>query len=457
MNVWKKYVESVENGARKSAADAGLTKVSGYLRAVRTITPNQLGVADGIRRRRRRPGMRRPPVSPPLVMVAAALVFTVTAVVLGAASTRRGSSSAGCPADGLTVVAAPDIAGPLTELAGEFAKDPGRVCSQVKIKPQPAVDVVDAFANGWDEKTYGPYPDVWVPDSSVWPRILQARRPAGTSTRPDGERAVWSGPPVAYSPLVLALPEWAATELGWAANPPTWSELVELLAAPDGWGALGHADWGTVGLAVADSKRSTAGIGAVIALAAAILGWEDEDYLPSIAASNLALVERLRNLHGMASLTAPDNRGLLTLAGKRPAKSKVTLQIVSERDVLSHNFVLARNPALSQGPDAPTRLTAIYPPDGAPLSDYPYLLVGADRMPAGVRAAAAEFIRFLDAPESRDRLVGNGFRRGLASEGMPFTASNGLEPVPPRSLLPVTGGKVISHLIAVWNRPGFGE
>ncbi len=402
--------------------------------------------------------MRRPAVSPPLVMVAAALVFTVTAVGLGAAASTKGLSlpSARCPADGLTVVAAPDIARPLSELAEEYGKSPGRVCPKVTVVPRLPADVVDAFTDGWDKSAHGHYPDVWVPDSSLWPRILQARRPTGKGVRPDGERGVWSGPPIAYSPLVLALPETAATALGWVADPPTWSELVDLLAAPDGWGSVGHPEWGRVELALADASRSTAGTEAVIALAAAIRGWEDEDYLPSFTASNLALVERLRDVHGITSLVTPDARGLLTLTGERPVKSKVTLRIVSERDVLSHNFVLASNPALSRGTSEPaTRLMAVYPPDGAPLSDYPYLLVGADEMPVERRAVAAEFLRFLDAPESRDRLVGHGFRRGVASEGAPFMPSNGLAPVPPRALLPATGGKVITNLIAVWNRPGY--
>jgi Ca-activated chloride channel family protein len=415
-------------------------------------------------------------------LIAAAVAFTVAAAGLMAAGAPKTSAPAAlCPVGGLTVMAAPDIAASLVKLKKIYADTPGRICPQVQVVARSSADVADALTRGWVEAKDGSYPDVWIPDSSVWSRIVEARQAAGSASgaaraggaggargargaasgapstgaagndvtnsdsvgkhSPVTAHAARRGPPVAYSPLVLALPEAAVAELGWATNPPRWADLVHILTAPEGWGVVGHPEWGAVELAVVDPSRSAVGLDAVMALVGAIRGLEMEDYLPSFTTKDPAILDRLDEVRA-ATIITPDMNSLLAQAATRAESGRVTLSLTREHDVLTHNL------AAKSG-----KLAAVYPVDGTPMSDYPYLLIERDGVQKESRTAAAEFLRFLDLPETRDWLVSDGFRYGLMSEGRPFTSENGLSPALPRALLPATGGSVLADLAKIWDAP----
>jgi Ca-activated chloride channel homolog len=381
-------------------------------------------------------------------MISVAVVLTVcVAVLFGTTRNRPGAAVGQCPASGLQVVADPAIAPLLSDLAVRYAHGPGAGCTPVQVTARAPAQVVSAFTRGWNTATDGPRPQVWIPASSVWSRILTAQTPGQ-------ELLARSGPPVAYSPLVIALPAPMAEALGWSKRSPRWQDVLDTLADRRGWAAHGHPGWGPVTLAVADPAQSAEGLAAVAAIVGTLRGLNQEDYLPASTVADSDLFARLVMLQQATTRTAPDTTTLL--AASRPASATrpgatgpavtqraASMFLVSERDVWRYN---SARPAV--------RLTAVYPADGSPTAEYPYLLVGRDAMSAPARMAAAGFVRYLRSPEVQDRLVSQAFRRGPSAEGAPFTTEAGLRPVPPRDLLPATSGATLAGLAREWNAAG---
>jgi ABC-type Fe3+ transport system substrate-binding protein len=60
-------------------------------------------------------------------------------------------------------------------------------------------------------------PDVWIPESTMW---LQRAQDKGAWNVPV------SGTSIASSPVVLAVAESTATELGWPGKPLSWADLI---------------------------------------------------------------------------------------------------------------------------------------------------------------------------------------------------------------------------------------
>ncbi|SQD99660.1 hypothetical protein E0504_39980 [Parafrankia sp. BMG5.11] len=217
----------------------------------------------------------------------------------------------------------------------------------------------------------------------MWSRIVTAR--AGK----DGPVAA-GGPSIAYVPLVLGLPRPMADALGWTSRPPTWADVMDVLTDPRGWAAHGHPEWGGVTSAIADPARSTEGLATVSALAGAGRGLGREDYLPASAATDPALFDRLRVIQRTRAVRPDDSTGLeaavarAEAAGPNRIAAGPSIYFMSERAVWKHNRT-----------DPAVPLVVVYPAEGSPAADHPYLLVDRATMPAEARAAAAGFLRFL--------------------------------------------------------------
>lgn len=105
----------------------------------------------------------------------------------------------------LTVLASPDIAPVITEIAE------GVACTTVTVEAQSSLEVATAFAGG-----SAPEAQVWIPNS---PAFAQALVDAGVG--------VETGPVVATSPVVLAAEKSVFEEsTGNLADEPTWADLV---------------------------------------------------------------------------------------------------------------------------------------------------------------------------------------------------------------------------------------
>ncbi len=361
---------------------------------------------------------------------------------------RSKSVDTACSADQLLVVASSDIAEAVSVLAGRYAAGSGRGCTVIRVQAREPAAMAVALAGGWDSARYGARPDVWIPDSSLWSRLLDTAPPG--AARPDGgpgDVAARTGPPLAYSPLVLALPANMVDALRWSKHPPSWADVLRVLGEDRGWAAFGHPEWGPIHLGIADPARSTPALEALIAWTGAARGLGQEDYVPAAAVNQPSVVSTLRKLRSRVSRTGTDTVSLLQTLPKAgeaeqssAAVDRPSMFVMSEQEVWRYN---QGRPAIP--------LTAVYPADGTPVSDHPYLLLHPEDTMVGSRAAAAGFLRFLREPDSQTWLVSQAFRSGLGTEGAPFVPVNGLRPDGVTDLLSATGGATLSRLTQVWN------
>jgi Ca-activated chloride channel family protein len=372
-----------------------------------------------------------------LVLVPVLALGATGGVLLAGAG---GGSSSGCGGHrGLTVLAAPDIAPTLSSLAADFSAHGGdQECGPLRVAGKDPAASADAFAAGWREDREGPAPDVWVPDSSLWLRDARARAGDGTDL-PD------SSPSLAYSPLLIAMPEPMARAVGWPGLKVTWSQMLSLLRTSDGWAGFGHPEWGPPRIGMTSPATSTPAREALVAVAAATSGHLTASTLPVSVTTDVSVKVNLLALGRIGVRTAPDSAALLAglrqaaARGEKDALSYVSAMPLHEHDVLAYNRASPK-----------VALAAVYPADGVPAADYPY----AVRAGGGARArVAADFLAYLRTPASTQRLVDDGFRikgHTLTAVNSPFSFRNGLDPAAPEVTLASTPAATVDQLIKLW-------
>ncbi|WP_192808989.1 substrate-binding and VWA domain-containing protein [Actinomadura montaniterrae] len=216
-------------------------------------------------------------------------------------------------------------------------------------------------------------PDLWVPDSSLWLRLLS--KPPRTV-----------GGPLARSPLVAAVPRAQA-----AGTPGTWTDLLHA-AAP------GERRSRAVRLVLADPSRTGAGI-------ASLLIARERDGDAAFAAFARSVRES----------TAPDVAGEFGLAAKAASQPAPVLA-VPEQAVWEHD---RKEPAAA--------FHAVYPRDGTLSLDYPFTIVDD-------RPGARLFERALRGGEARERFLAAGFRDPTGRAPAAFARTSGLSAAPPAVL-----------------------
>src|SRR4051812_12304723 len=112
----------------------------------------------------------------------------------------------------------------------------------------------------WDESVDGPRPVVWSPAASSWGGVVNQRR-----TDSGQDAIVGTGDPFMVTPLVIAMPKPMADALGYPDKPVGWSDIFDLASSGEGWGALGHPEFGPFKLGKTNPNFSTSGLNALIA------------------------------------------------------------------------------------------------------------------------------------------------------------------------------------------------
>ncbi|MCF6735117.1 VWA domain-containing protein [Blastococcus sp. KM273129] len=286
--------------------------------------------------------------SVPFVLVAAGLAI---ALALGGLVWWV-AGSGGCDEEiTVDVTVAPELGTLTEELLSSVESPDDALCVSAEVTAQqPLQTAGDLGALGEDV-----LPDVWVPDSSLWP----ARVAGGAELEQVGSMAV--------SPVVLATSESVVDDLGWADGGPGWAE------------ALGTER----PLAVPDLAASAEALSALAAVRSALGADEDADN--AVVAAVLAAA-RSTELSASEALTAGSEGG-----GDAP------LVPVSEQEVY----------AIHQEAED-SALLAVYPAEGSPVLDYPVLRVG---VPTDAEARAVEVVtdRLL-SQDAQDAVRDAGFR-----------------------------------------------
>jgi hypothetical protein len=354
--------------------------------------------------------------SPARAVVVGAVLLVLGAGTATALAARTGVLGCLGSQTPLTVVASPDIAPALQQVAerftdGEFGAS-GR-CVAVTVTARDAQQVAEGL-DGSQLAAATAAPDVWVPDSSWWlDQAGQARRTAQL-------RAVAS---VAHTPVVVALTRPLADKLDWQRARLSWLDLVKR-ADP-------RAGQSAVRMGLVDPNRSTASLFGLVALGRA-----------TAKAPNGQSV-LLGTLRAVSSRTAATERSLLDQLPRTrsevadPARPKLQAFPFTEQGVWRYN---------SNGPGVP--LAAVYPADGAPRLDYPYVLSPAVSGDGDRARAAQDFLRALQAPKGQETLQGQAFRTTDGVAGPTVSTGNGLRQERPAAFRPRETD--MQRLLQVW-------
>lgn len=196
-------------------------------------------------RRRKKGGARM--VVAPWIVITLVCVLVAAGLTWGFVALMR----SGCegPMYRVTVAAAPSLAGTLADAAQEWESTQPEAstgqCIGADVREVSAAEASRAITGTWEEKTLGPRPIAWVPDSQAWASWLASNETTAGF--------VASEPLVlGQAASVLAVPQSKATELGWDSTPPAWSDI------------LAAAQEGTITLAAANPRTSTEGLVAML-------------------------------------------------------------------------------------------------------------------------------------------------------------------------------------------------
>jgi Ca-activated chloride channel family protein len=296
----------------------------------------------------------------------------------------------------LSLAAAPEIAPAVKAVAENWSSDGGKAngeCVTVQVAAAEPVDVAAAVAGRQGTTLTGvgqasgatQVPDVWIPDSSTWLLRLQAAAPGLAPT---------SNPSVARSPVVIAVPEPVATQLGWPAKKLTYTDMLQALTS-------GNA----LRPGIVEPTRDAAGLSGLLALAA-VAGSAGANAQEATAAV-------LRTL-AVGKSSVPDD-----LLAKFPKASDAAAVASSlSAAPLSEQTLIDYNKA-----QPPVRLAALYlTPDPPPL-DYPFVVLpglDSDRI-----AAANALLGALGKGSFHDQLAGAGLRSADGTAGNGFAAPRG--------------------------------
>ena len=261
------------------------------------------------------------------------------------------------------------------------------------------------------------------------------------------------------SPLVIAMPETMAKALGWPTKAIGYSDILQLATDPNGWGSVGHPEWGAFKLGKTNPNFSTSGLSSLVAQYYAFAGKQDD--LSQEDIDNPDVEQKARDVesavvhYGDTTLTFLNH---LYEADRRGAPlSYASAVAVEEQSVVNYN---EGNPdgKLDPGekPKVPhEKLVAIYPKEGTLFSDNPYIVLDAKWVSADQKKAAAKFGEFVQQPANQRLALQYGFRPGNSSValGAPIDAKHGLDPAQPQgtTLGQPDPPEVLKALIDRWN------
>ncbi|MET0144170.1 MAG: substrate-binding domain-containing protein [Ilumatobacteraceae bacterium] len=339
----------------------------------------------------------------------------------------------------------------LTDLADEFNQSDADVAGRcVFVRPRSVASGLAAtlIPEGWpDPDVNGEPPVIWSPAASAWAGIVNQR--AGRELAP-------AGTPFMLTPLVIAMPRPMAEALGWPDQPIGFADLAPLAADPEGWGSVGHPEWGPFRLGKTNPNFSTSGLNFTIAEYYAATGKSSgltvEDLSRPAAVDFATQIESSVVHYGDITMTFLNN--WFAADERNTSLTYASVVAVEEKSVIDYNL---GNPdgVLSPGeePRVPrVPLVAIYPEEGTLYSDSPFIVLDTEWVDDDERAAAALFEDFVQQPANQEKVLAYGFRPNSTEVplGDPIIPANGVDPTEPTAELQVPSPEVLVGILDSW-------
>jgi Ca-activated chloride channel family protein len=362
------------------------------------------------------------------VLATLAVVAVVTGVRLGVSQLGGGECSGQVR---LSVAAAPEIATAVQQSAAEWTGGSATVdgsCVVVDVRAADPADVAAVLGAAQKVSLAGAgapragvaAPDVWIPDAGTWLQRLRSAAP---------EFALTEEGSLGLSPVVMAMPEPVAEELGWPRKKLGYADLVAQITTSTNFRA------GTV-----DPARDAVALSGLLALGATAATLDQSrpgttnGLLRALATDTSVLREDL-----MAQLPQGKDDGSLA-AG-------LGLAAMSESDVVTYN---AARP--------PVRLAALYLEPAATPLNYPFAVM-PELGQAQAEAAHQLYAALSAGPGFRGRLAAAGIRApdGTAPAGftVPAGAPKRFGPAPAadsgEAAAATADGTTIDRALAGWS------
>jgi Ca-activated chloride channel family protein len=267
-----------------------------------------------------------------------------------------------------------------------------------------------------------------VPDSSIWLGQLDEEWQAKTNSE-----AVAVGETVrfAVSPVVIAMWEDVAQQMGWPGRAISWQDLLDRAQTEETF-RWSHPSTASASGLLATLAEFYAGAGKTRGLTI-----EDVQAQPTL--DYVAALEKTVRFYGEGDEPALIERAL------REGRSFLDAFVVQEQMVVHFNTQRQNQP----------RLVAIYPAEGTLWQDHPLALLETGDLTPLQRQAFAAFRDFLLSPESQQLVLSYGYRPADLSTPLdgpqsPLTAENGVDWTEPKTTLQVPNASVIAVVRDVW-------
>ncbi|WP_432833574.1 substrate-binding domain-containing protein [Dactylosporangium sp. CA-092794] len=332
----------------------------------------------------------------------------------------RVMSTSGCTGTvRLAVAASPEIAPVIKDAADRWVKTGPRVdseCVAVDVTSVGSAEVAAAIAGESgatvpglgqaDGKTQ--VPQIWIPDSSMW---LQRMRAAREDLVPQ------NAPSLARSPIVLAVPEPTAKELGWLENKVTWKQVLEQIVGDT-----------RITPGIVDPNRDSVGVSTLVAMASVRDQFGPEGDSLTVGAVKSLMTGKSEQQSGLIARFPRDS-------DPKTLSTAVTLAPLSEQALQAYN---------AAGPPVP--LVAVYP-DPAPIAlDFPFAAM--PRLAPNRATAAENFRQVLAGSDFRNLLARHQLRANDGTVGTGMTLSPSAPPG--GQVTPVPDAQVISKALQMW-------
>lgn len=343
----------------------------------------------------------------------------------------------------------------LAALADEYNRSGREVgdggCVGVSVHKLTSGKAATALASGWDEARDGaPEPQIWAPTSSLWVGQVREQSAAADRRVLSDETEFES---IAQSPLVIAMPQPMAEALGGPQADVGWADILALSQDPDGWGSLGHPEWGRFTLGKDNPHLSTSGLSATIATFYAATGLSSDltpdriaepavrEFVAGVEAGVLHYSDDAVNY--MANLAAADAAG--------QAMSYVSAVVVQEQLVYLYNRGSPTgDPALlGEAPEPQVPLVPLYPTDGTIMLDHPYVVL--DSASDAQRTGAADFLDYLQEPAQQRRLAEHGFRDHTGAPGDDLAAAVAIPDGQDLAVVPPPSPPTVTAILDAWD------
>ena len=267
-----------------------------------------------------------------------------------------------------------------------------------------------------------------APDSSIWLGQLDEEWSAQTGT---DALAVGETVRFAVSPVVIAMWEDVAREMGWPEARIGWQDLLSR-AQLDPDFRWSHASTSSASGLLATLAEFYAGAGKS-------RGLTIEDVQAQETLDYVAALEKTVRYYG---------------EGNEPAIIQQALdegQAFLDAFVVQEQMVVYFNTRRQGQP----RLVAVYPVEGALWEDHPMALLETRDLTPLQRQVFAQFRNYLLSPEAQQLVLRHGYRPAnlttpLNSAGSPLTQENGVDWTQPETTLQVPNASVVKVVRDVW-------